>query len=380
MFERWKYLTIKEFIQTFRERRRRNLLILAPLIQIFLFGYVATLDVDNVPTALLDLDKSQESREFARRLEACGYFTITRWPSSAGELGQYLDRGDVLAAIQIDRGFSKDIKKGSPAPLQLLMDGTDSNSAQIAMGHIAEIVRRLSRDLSAQPSLRKGADWSAQPSLRKGADFRTRVWYNPDLRSRNFFLPGVIALIILLTCLMTTSMAIVREREVGTMEQLMVTPIRPAELVLAKMFPSAVIGVGQMALVTAAGVFWFHVPIKGALSFLFVCTGVYLLPVLGIGLFISTISRTQQQAMMASFFFFQPTVLLSGFATPIENMPLAFQYVTYLSPLRYFLVIVRGIFLKGVGLEVLWPQVLALLVLGAAIIFLSAVRFKKRLE
>ena len=368
MFERWKYLTIKEFIQTFRERRRRNLLILAPLIQLFLFGYVATLDVDNVPTALLDLDKSQESREFARRLEACGYFTITRWPSSAGELGQYLDRGDVLAAIQIDRGFSKDIKKGSPAPLQLLMDGTDSNSAQIAMGHIAEIVRRLSRDLSAQPS------------LRKGADFRTRVWYNPDLRSRNFFLPGVIALIILLTCLMTTSMAIVREREVGTMEQLMVTPIRPAELVLAKMFPSAVIGVGQMALVTAAGVFWFHVPIKGALSFLFVCTGVYLLPVLGIGLFISTISRTQQQAMMASFFFFQPTVLLSGFATPIENMPLAFQYVTYLSPLRYFLVIVRGIFLKGVGLEVLWPQVLALLVLGAAIIFLSAVRFKKRLE
>ena len=211
------------------------------------------------------------------------------------------------------------------------------------------------------------------------ADFRTRVWYNPDLRSRNFFLPGVIALITLLTCLMMTSMAVVREREIGTIEQLMVTPIRPLELVLAKMAPSAAIGFGQMILVTAVGTLWFLVPIKGSLFFLFVCTGVYLLSILGIGLFISTICKTQQQAMMASFFFFQPTVLLSGFATPIENMPLAFQYVTYVSPLRYFLVIVRGIFLKGVGPEVLWPQVLALLLLGAAIFAVSAMRFKKRL-
>jgi ABC-2 type transport system permease protein len=209
-------------------------------------------------------------------------------------------------------------------------------------------------------------------------DFRTRVWYNPDLRSRNFLLPGVIALIMLLTCLMTTSMAVVREREIGTIEQLMVTPIRPLELVLAKMSPSAAIGFGQMILVTAVGVLWFHVPIKGSLPFLFLCTGVYLLSILGIGLFISTVSKTQQQAMMASFFFFQPTVLLSGFVTPIENMPLVFQYITYLSPLRYFLVIVRGIFLKGVGMDVLWPQVLALLLLGIAIFALSAMRFKKR--
>ena len=248
------------------------------------------------------------------------------------------------------------------------MDGTDSNSALIAMSHVAMIVDRFSQDLAVPVAVSAAR-----------TDFRTRVWYNPDLRSRNFLLPGVIALIMLLTCLMTTSMAVVREREIGTIEQLMVTPIRPLELVLAKMSPSAAVGFGQMILVTAVGVLWFHVPIKGSLPFLFLCTCVYLFPILGIGLFISTICKTQQQAMMASFFFFQPTVLLSGFATPIENMPLGFQYITYLSPLRYFLVIVRGIFLKGVGMDVLWPQVLALLLLGIAIFAVSAMRFKKRL-
>lgn len=369
MFERLKYLAIKEFIQTFRERRRRILLIISPLIQLFLFGYVATLDVDNVSTALLDLDRSQESRELVRRLESSGYFTVTRLPASQEEIGYLLDKGEVLAAIQINRGFSKDIKKhATPAALQVLVDGTDSNSALIAMSHVTMIVQRFSQDLAVP---------AAVDAAR--TDFRTRVWYNPDLRSRNFLLPGVIALIMMLTCLMTTSMAIVREREIGTIEQLMVTPIRPLELVLAKVTPSAAVGFGQMVLVTAVGVLWFRVPIKGSLPFLFLCTVVYLLPLLGIGLFISTICKTQQQAMMASFFFFQPTVLLSGFATPIENMPVGFQYITYLSPLRYFLVIVRGIFLKGVGLDVLWPQVLALLLLGIGIFAVSTMRFKKRL-
>ncbi len=369
MFERIKYLAIKEFIQTFRERRRTILLIISPLIQLFLFGYVATLDVDNVSTALLDLDRSQESRELVRRLESSGYFTITSLPASEGEIGYLLDKGEVLAAIQINRGFSKDIKKhAAPARLQVLVDGTDSNSALIAMSHVAMIVDRFSQDLAVPVAVSAAR-----------TDFRTRVWYNPDLRSRNFLLPGVIALIMLLTCLMTTSMAVVREREIGTIEQLMVTPIRPLELVLAKMSPSAAVGFGQMILVTAVGVLWFHVPIKGSLPFLFLCTCVYLFPILGIGLFISTICKTQQQAMMASFFFFQPTVLLSGFATPIENMPLGFQYITYLSPLRFFIVIVRGIFLKGVGMDVLWPQVLALLLLGIAIFAVSAMRFKKRL-
>jgi ABC-2 type transport system permease protein len=368
MIERIRQLAIKEFIQTFRDRKHSILLFISPLIQLFLFGYVATLDVDNAATALLDFDRTQESRELARRLEASGYFSITHQPDSQREIGFLLDEGTVLVAIQINRGFSKELHKGGPAALQVLVDGTDSNSALIAMGHVSAIVGGLARDFTP----------AVTPSAH-APDFRTRVWYNPDLKSRNFFLPGVIALIIMLTCLITTSMAIVRERETGTMEQLMVTPIRPIELIIAKTAPSAATGFGQMILVTAVGVLWFHVPIKGSFFFLFVCTNVYLLSVLGIGLLISTMCKTQQQAMMASFFFFQPTVLLSGFATPIENMPTGFQYVTYLSPLRYFLVIVRGIFLKGVGFDVLWPQILALLALGIAILLVSALRFKKRL-
>jgi len=193
-------------------------------------------------------------------------------------------------------------------------------------------------------------------------------------------IPGVVALIIMLTCLIVTSMSVVRERESGTMEQLMVTPIKPVELMLGKTIPFALIGYVDMALITLLAVIWFHVPIKGAFFFLFICTTVYLISVLGIGVFISTISKTQQQAMMATFLFFQPAILLSGFASPVENMPIGFQYLTLLSPLRHFLVIVRGIFLKGAGFEVLWPQVLALLILGIAIFAVSAMRFKKRLE
>ncbi len=369
MYERVKSLVIKELIQTLRERRKIFLVLVAPVIQLIIFGYVATLDVTNVATAFLDLDKSQESRELARRLEASGYFSITDRLESPGEVARLMDRGKVLCAIQINHGFARDLQRGMDSRIQLIVDGTDSNTAMIAASYVTQIAAKYAQDLGAPP-----------PTVSKrGVDLRTRVWYNPDLKSRNYFLPGVIALIILLTCLMLTSMAVVRERELGTIEQLMVTPIRPIELMLGKTIPFAGVGFLDMLIVTVAGVLWFHVPIKGALLFLFLCTAVYLLPVLAIGLFISTISRTQQQAMMASFFFFQPALLLSGFASPIENMPAFFQYITYLSPLRYFLVIVRGIFLKGVGLEVLWPQVLSLLVLGTAILFISATRFKKRL-
>jgi len=350
-------------------RRRVFFIFVAPVIQLFMFGYVATMDVNSVSTAWLDYDKSTESRELARRLEASGYFTIVARPASSKEIAPLVDGGTVLLAIEVDRDFSKDIKKGRPAQLQVIVDGTDSNTALIAMNYVSQIAARYSADLGA-PIKAKTVP----------ADFRQRVWYNPDLRSRNYFLPGVIALIVMLTCLMLTSMAVVRERETGTMEQLMVTPIRPLELMLGKTMTPALVGFVDMLMVTIAGVLWFHVPIKGALPFLFLATGVYLLSVLGIGLFLSTLSKTQQQAMMASFFFFQPAILLSGFATPVESMPRIFQYITYVSPLRYFLVIVRGIFLKGVGFDVLWPQVLSLFILGMLIFLFSALRFKKRLE
>ena len=369
MFERIKNLVVKEFIHYFRQKRTMFFLIATPLIQIILFGYVATMDVNNVSTALFDLDRSSESRELARRIESSGYFTIKNLPESPAEIRDLIDTGKVLCAIQINRGFGKDLQKGIPTEIQVIVDGTDSNTALIAMSYMNTIIGKYSLDLMGV---------SMNANLRR-LDLRTRVWYNPDLKSRNYMVPGVIALIVMLTCLLLTSMSIVREREVGTMEQLMVTPIRPVELMLGKTIPAAIVGYFDMALVTVFGVFWFSVPINGAILLLVMCTGAYLLSVLGIGLFISTISRTQQQAMTATFFFFQPAILLSGFATPIETMPAAFQYITYLSPLRYFLVIVRGIFLKGVGIDILWPQIVALLVLGTVILTASALRFKKRL-
>jgi ABC-2 type transport system permease protein len=369
MFERIKHLVIKEFLHFFRQKRTVFFLFVTPLIQIIIFGYVATMDVNNVSTAWYDLDRSQESRELARRLESSGYFTIKRLPGSPGEVRDLIDRGEILCAIQINRDFGKDLKRNIPTEIQVIVDGTDSNTALIAMSYVNIIVAKYAKDMTA-PAIKA--------KLSK-TDFRTRVWYNPDLRSKNYMVPGVIASIIMLTCLILTSMSIVREREVGTMEQLMVTPIRPMELMLGKTIPAAAVGFFDMSLVTLFAVFLFQVSIKGALLLLVLCTAAYLLSVLGIGLFISTISKTQQQALMATFFFFQPAILLSGFATPIDTMPAVFQYMTYLSPLRYFLVIVRGIFLKGVGIDILWPQIAALLVLGVAILAASALRFQKRL-
>ena len=369
MFGRIRHMVIKEFIQTFRERRNWVLLFGAPLIQLFMFGYVVTTDVNNISTALYDLDKSPESRELARRLQSSGYFNINHYPQSPGDIRELLDRGKVLCAIQIGERFAKNIASRRPAEIQVLVDGTDSNTAMIAMNYATKIITQYSTDLLS-PSIKARIS---------PIDFRTRIWYNPDLKSRNYNVPGVIASIVMLMCLMLTSMAIVREREMGTMEQLMVSPIRPIELMLGKTIPFAVIGFLDMVLVTSVGVFWFDITIKGSLIFLFLGTSVYLLSVLGIGLFISTLLKTQQQAMMATMFFNMPATLLSGFMFPIENMPEVFQYITYLNPLRYFLIIIRGVFLKGSGFDVLWPQMAALLVLGVIIITLSALRFRKRL-
>jgi ABC-2 type transport system permease protein len=266
--------------------------------------------------------------------------------------------------------------------IQVIVDGTDSNTASVVMDYTNRIVNQVVRErLQAALAARSAASGSLAVSLRSlpSIELRSRAWYNPDLRSRNYYVPGVIAILIMLTLMMMTAMAIVREREIGTMEQLMVSPIRPVELILGKTLPFALIGFFDVALITTVAVFWFVIPVRGSLVLLYAATGLFLLPVLGIGLFISTISRTQQQALMSTFFFFQPAMLLSGFAFPISNMPEAVQYLTYLNPLRYFLVIIRGIFLKGNGVDVLWPQMLALFLLGISVLTASTLRFHKRL-
>jgi ABC-2 type transport system permease protein len=368
MFERIKSIVIKEFIQLLRDKKTRLFLIGPPLLQLIVFGYVVTTDVNNIRTAVYDLDHSYESREVVRRMEASGYFHIRHWPESQAEIRELLDRGAVLCVIQINGGFSRNLKKGMTATMQVIVDGTDSNTAIVAMNYLGRVLAAYAGDFTGKVS----------PRLRP-LDIRTQAWYNPDLRSKNYNVPGVAATIIMLICLIITSMAVVKERELGTMEQLMVTPIRPLELILGKTIPSIAVGFFDMALVLVVGIFWFDIPLKGSIGFLILGTAIYLLSVLGIGLFISTISKTQQQALMLTLMFFMPAMLLSGFAFPIENMPDLFQYVTYLNPLRYFLIIIRDIFLKGNGIAILWPEMTALLIIGIIVILLSIARFRKRL-
>lgn len=365
--ERIRQMVVKEFIQVLRDRRMKAIVVVLPLLQTMLFGYAVTTDVNNIRVALYDLDRSFESRELVQRFSASGYFRITAEVQHPAGLQELLDRSAVTMALQIDRGFASKIKRGMPTAVQVLADGTDSNTATVALDYANRIIQQYARDAAGTGTRQRTV-----------LDVRTRAWYNPELKSKNYNVPGVIAMVIMLTSLLLTSMAVVREREIGTMEQLMVTPLRPVEFLVGKTIPFAVIAFFDMVLVTVFAVLQFDIPIRGRLFLLPLSTAIYLLPVLGIGLFVSTLAKTLQQALMATFLFYMPAVLLSGFMFPIENMPRIFQYLTYLNPLRYFLVIIRGVFLKGNGLSILWPQMAALFVLGAAVIAFSSLRFRTR--
>jgi len=377
-------MILKEFIQIFRDRRMRVILFLPPLIQLFIFGYAVTMDIKEIRTAVHDQDRTPESRELIQRFVRSGYFKVWAVLESPRELDRLVDWGEVNAVIRIERGFAAALNSRRQAAVQVVVDGTDSNTATVVMNYSQRILNQyileLMQERYAELSRRLGVE-SGRPVPHHFGPVvvQTRAWYNPNLESRNFFVPGIIAMIVMLVTLLLTSMAVVREKEIGTMEQLMVTPIRPVELIIGKTLPFALVGLADVVLVTVVGVFWFQVPIRGSILLLFMATCLFLLSSLGIGLFISTVSGTQQQAMMATFFFFAPAVLLSGFNFPIENMPQWIQALTHLNPLRYFLVVIRGIFLKGNGIDVLWPQLLALAILGGCVMGLSVTRFRKRL-
>jgi ABC-2 type transport system permease protein len=384
MWERLKHLVIKEFIQILRNPRMRFVLVAPPLIQLVAYGYAFNLDISAIPTAIADFENTQETRELVRRFASSGYFDVRERVGRAARLRRLLDHGDVKVALQFDPGFSRDLRRGQPAELQILIDGTDPNTAMVAAGYASGILARYNAEQAqsavAVPATRAGVPTAEVLRERPaGIDLRSRAWYNPDLASRNFLIPGVIAFVTMLVSLQLTSMSIVREREVGTMEQLLVTPLRPAELILGKTIIPALVSVFDIALVTGVAVLWFEVPIRGSLLLLFGSSILFLLSAVGGGLYISTLCQTQQQAMMSMAFFFQPAMLLSGFLFPIANMPVVVQYLCLLNPLRHFMVIVRGIFLKGVGMEVLWPEILALLLLGAVLFTLSTRRFRMRL-
>ncbi len=366
MWDRIFTILRNELFQVFREPRLRMMVILPPVLQLIIFGLAVNLDVENARVAWFDQDRSAASRELGAMLSNSRYFQVVALPETEAEAQLLLDRGTVLSVVRVGPGFGADMDRGRTGQVQVLLDGTNSNDAGIVSAYVNRVVTNLARA--------RGRGFPG------GVEIQPRAWFNQELKSRNYFVPGVVMNIITLITLMLTAMAIVREKEIGTMEQLMVTPVRPLELMLGKTLPFALIGLLDMALATVTALVVFHVPFRGSVWMLVGSSCLFLLSTLGTGLFLSTISRTQQQAMMSAFFFFTPAFMLSGFTFPVRNMPEAIQWLTYLNPLRYFIEVLRGVFLKGTGVEVLWPQLAAMGVIGVAILLVSAGRFQKRLD
>lgn len=370
-------MLIKEFIQVFRDQRTRFLLFGPPVVQMLIFGYAATLEVRHIPTAVLDYDQSQPSRDLVSRFTASPYFDVRTRVEHRGRIGELIDRGDVIVALQINAGFAQSLQKGETARLQVIVDSSNSNTALIALGYANQIVARFAQD-SQRERLQHMSP--LQLSQMPVVVLERRPWFNTDLDSQWFFVPGVIGNLILIMVVSLTAFAVVRERELGTLEQILVTPIGRAEFILGKTVPFFIIGLFDTALVSTVGTLWFAVPLRGSIGALTLGAMLFIFCMLGVGLFISTISKTQQQAMVSGFFFNMPAITFSGFGTPIGSMPELMQWLTYLNPLRYFLDVLRGVYLKGVGLAVLWPQLAAMAVLAAVMLTVSVARFRKSLD
>lgn len=374
-FMRIYHIVKKELIQIRRDPKMMRLIIISPIIQLVIFGYAITSDIQHVSTAVLDMDNTTQSRSLISRFEASSrYFNVNYHLLSSDEVSGLLDSGKAQMALWIPRGFASDIGSGRSGKIQIVLDGTDSATALAVGNYVNAITSKYSEQIAGAALENRGEAPLPLPQV----NANVRAWYNPELKSVNFLVPGVLCMILLITTMMLTSLAVVREREMGTLEQIIVTPIKPLELVIGKIVPFAMIGYVNVIMIVVAATVWFGVPIKGSLLLLFALTTVFLSTSLGTGVFVSTVSKTQQQAMMVSFFIMQPSILLSGFMFPIDNMPKLIQCLTYIIPLRYFLDIIRGIFLRGVGLSVLWPQALTLFVLGCLLITASTLRFTKK--
>ncbi len=377
MIGRLRHMLIKEFIQVFRDKRARILLIVPPIVQMVIFGYAATLEIKHVPTAIIDYDNSQVSRDLISRFQSSRYFDIRERLTDRKHIPEVIDRGDVTMAIQINAGFAQNIRKGRTAHIQVIVDSTNSNTALMGLGYVNEVAGNFARDYQLE-SLQRTSPFSVAHMPKIVLD--RRPWYNTDMSSQWFFVPGVIGNLVLIMIMTLTAFAIVKEREIGTLEQIMVTPIRRVEFILGKTVPFFLIGLFDAMLISMVGTLWFKVPLRGSVAVLALSTVLFLLCVLGIALFISTISMTQQQAMVTSFFFIMPAIIFSGFGTPISSMPEFLQILTYGNPLRYYQTVLRSIYLKGVGLDALWPEMTAMLVIGVIMLTVSVLRFKKSLE
>lgn len=359
----WALVT-KEFRQVFRDPRMARFIFIAPILQLVIFGYAVTTDIDDTATFVVDHSRTRDSRALVEAVTASGYFRVVGRSERASDLVRALDHGDIVVGIVIPVDYAEGLRDGRGARIQILVDGTNSNTASLAQGYIERIVLEHALEVSSDPP-------------RALVDLRERPWFNPNLESQHYNVPAVVGALILLICLLLTSLAVVREREIGTLEQLNVSPLTPSELIAGKTLPFAMIGLVDLALVTAVALFWFRVPFRGSLLCLFLASLLYLMSGLGLGLLISTVSATQQEAFLASFLVFQPAILLSGFMFPVSSMPRLFQIVTLANPMRHYIEIVRSIFLKGTGILPLWNRYAALLAIGVLLLWLASRRFQK---
>lgn len=377
MLGRIFHLLLKEFLELKRDKSARLRLLVPPVLQMLLFGYAATFEVFNVATVVLDQDQTQESRALVADFVHSSRFKLVTVATGRRQVQDAVESSTAQLGIVVPQGFSELLRKGQSAPLQVLVDGTNSNTALIALSYVGQISGTFGQAYAQDLAQRTGRALG-RPLV--NVTLQERYWYNPNLDSRWFFVPGLIGTLALITIVNLTAFAIVREREVGTLEQILVTPIRPIEFIIGKTLPFFLIGLLEMSIVAAVGMLWFQVPFKGNPLVLLLGTCLFLLSVLAIGLLISTLCKTQQQAFASNFFVLNPMFILSGFSFPISSMPEALQWLTYLNPLRYFLVIIRATYLKGVGIDVLWPQMVALTALGLGLFALAVLRFRKSLD
>lgn len=371
-WRRVRELVRKEFIQLSRDRKNRPMMVVAPLIQMILFGYVVTTDVRDIRVALIDQSRTPESRRLVDAFDGNPTFRVTHLLQDPKELDRMLLRRGVDIGLQIPPDFSERIRKGETAEIQILADGSMSNMAAVRIAYSVNVLEAFNSQLLEEINRRR-IDFGE-------IDGRVRTWYNPNLDSQYYYVPGIVAFLVMLLSLLFTSMAVVREKEAGTMEQLIVTPLKATEFILGKTIPFILIAQAQMVMVILFARLWFQIPMVGSAFLLLAASSIFLLSTLGIGLLISTVSRTQQQAMMTNFFFILPFFMLSGFVFPIANMPPVVQGLSHLNPLSHFLIIIRGVFLKGTGFAILWPQFLELVMLGGFVFTLAVRRFRKRLD
>ena len=369
----------KELIQTFRDRKMLGVLLVAPVIQVVLFGFAVNLDLTAQPLAVADSDRSRESREIVRAIAEGDGFTVAVSARDEGEAERALDSGEASVALLVPRGYGARLAAGG-AEIALVVDGSDSNTAVRAGGEAGQILAaqaigvQRARIAVALAAAGRTAD-SGIPEIA----IEPRVFFNPQLRSAIFLVPGVLALVLAVITMMLTAMGLTREKELGTLEQLMVTPIRPAELILGKTLPFAALGLLDLGVALSISAVVFDLPVRGSLVEVYAATLLYLMTTLGTGLFISTVSATQQQAMLTAFFFLLPALMLSGLVFPIENMPAPVQWLTQANPLRHYIEIARGVLVKGASLCDLWRQTATLAGIGVFVLVGASLRFKKRI-